>query len=723
MMPLFVATLHIAALDGVEGAPCDACRPWGPERAACVQATPAELEIGSGPIAPLGLDPTHFDDGRFVRLPVFWQGSRRDRPRHSRPEFDDAGWTIRPTRQYPADLAVGAEVLWFRLELDVAPALVGEPLAMAMPHTGAAEVWVDGRKVHATGSIGSEVEPTQDGYGRPFTFTFAEGPRHVVVVRWAAGPVVRDQRIGYTPAFRVMIGRPDDLFAYASAFERDRWILTVASAAFPIALALLHLCLWCFRRRGRGDLIFAAFAFSVAAVTALPLTFELVWTFEGLSWAWAVFRAFVGLLALSMVSFQLHLIGARWSAVRSWTVASGITVVLLAPALSNRVVFMYALVMAAIVLVTFVPMLRKPSTRIHAAGLVTYVAGAAVSVLAALDLITVGPVLINAHVFGVPVLLTGMAIALSWEFADTLRAMERHAAESQRKSRALEEARKRESLLAELEVAYADLRYAQAELVESKRMSAVVRLVAGIAHELNSPLGALGSSLDVVSRCADRIRARLATPEADPNAALKMVDLQAEASATGRDAVARVSELVERLEGFVQLDEAETREVDLYDGLEAAIRLLDLRRGPHVRVVRRFGKLPPLRCRPRALNRVFAELLDNALEAIGANGGVGTIEVTTEVRDEAVVVAVTDDGVGLSEEAREHLFDAGFKRGRRVEMGIGLLAAQRVVSSHDGRIHVRSAPGVGSTFEVILPFALPSEARAATPGPLRTTAT
>jgi len=402
--------------------------------------------------------------------------------------------------------------------------------------------------------------------------------------------------------------------------------------------------------------------------------------------------------------------------VRRLSLASAVAAVLLAPSLSNRVVFLYALATAVLVLVTLVPMLRKPSTRIHAGGLVTYVAGASVSVLAALDFITVGPVLINAHVFGVPFLLTGMAVALSWEFADTLRAVERHAAENQRNRKALEEARERELLLAELEVAYADLRYAQAELVESKRMTAVVRLVAGIAHELNSPLGALRSSLDVVNRCAERVQAQLAQRAPDDGASLKLVGLQAGATATARDAVVRVSELVESLEGFVQLDTAETRDVDLRDGLEDALRLFDSRRGPNVRVSRRFGELPLLRCRPRALNRVFAELLDNALEAISANGGVGMIEVATEVRGDAIVVSVTDDGIGLTQEAKERLFDPGFKRGRRIEMDIGLLVAQRVVSSHFGRIDVRSSPGAGSTFEVVLPRTVDAEVAKAPSG-------
>jgi len=304
MTVFLLATLQLSGLSAAEGAPSDSCRPWGPERAACVQAIPDQLELRPEPPAPLRIEPEHLADGRFVRLPVFWLGSRRDSSGNAQPEIDDSAWVVRPTRQYPADLAAGAEVLWFRLEIDVASELVGEPLAMAMPHTGAAEIWVDGRRVHETGQIASVVRPTQDGYGRPFTFTFVRGARHVIAVRWAAGPVVDDQRMSYTPAFAAMVGRPDDLFAYASSFERDRWILTIASAAFPLALALLHLCLWFFRRRGHGDLIFAGLASSVAIVTAVPLTFELVWSFERLTWAWSGFRGSVGLLAWSMLSFS-----------------------------------------------------------------------------------------------------------------------------------------------------------------------------------------------------------------------------------------------------------------------------------------------------------------------------------------------------------------------------------------------------------------------------------
>jgi len=731
-------SLALAVFPAVDEAPANSkCRRWGPERAACIQATPHHLETTAEPAARLALALEDVASGRFLRLPVHWLGSRVDDRRHANPDYDDGEWSLRPTRHYIRDLEAGAEVLWFRLHLDVAPQLAGEPLAFAMPRTGAAEVYVDGRSVFESGRVGEGHRVVQDGYGRPFFVTFERPGSHVIAVRWSAVEVLEDRLIDYTPAFRMMIGRPSDLFRYASAFERDRLAWTVASAAFPFALGLLHLCLWFFRRRGRGDWIYASFALSVAVVTALPLTFELVWSWSAIQGAWSAFRAGIGLLSLSTILFHLHLAGRCSARNRGLAVLFTAPIILLAPVLSNTFVFGYALLMIAAALVILAGALRRPSARIHAVGIVSYALGATVTMLGALDLVEVGPVLINAHAAGLPVLLTAMAVALSWEVGETHRALERHAvevdrlsrleveqerklreqevarvrleAENQQQESQLREARAREGFARELETAYARLRRTQTELVESKRSAAVVKLVAGLSHELGSPLGALRSSLDVLERCGERLR----TDDAISSswAAERTLTVQAGARESASQALVRLEELAQRLRTFVQLDEGEVRDADLHEGLDAVIELGRPRLGDGIRVLRRFGAIPSVRCRPQPLHRVFAELLDNAADAIRAKGGEGTIEIATGVDDGDVVIAFEDDGRGMTEEERSGLFDAGFKQGRRVEMGIGLLTAHRTVTAHGGTIRVRSHPGQGARFEVRLPVRGEPEAR------------
>lgn len=689
--------------------PSDRCREWGPERAACVQETPHELQVRSGTLRSATLRPEDLEGAGYVRLPVFWLGSRIDRPQQAARTLADSApnpWRVRPTRHYREDLEAGAEVLWFRLPLEVDPALVGVPLAMAMPGTGAAEVYVDGQLVKARGRVAPPSEVVQDGYGEPFVFRFREGGGHVVAVRWSAAPVVRDRRIDYTPAFRIMIGHPADLFAHAARFERQRVALTVASAAFPVALALLHLCLWFFRRRGNGDLIYASFALSVAVVTALPLTFELVWSWSSITTAWMGFRAAVGILAASTVAFHLHLAGGRWPALRWPAHAASGALVLASPWISNDAVFVFVIAMVVVALAILAASLGRRQAQIHAVGIAAYLVGTSITTLAALDVIEVGPLLIDAHVFGVPVLLTAMAVALSWEVGETQRKLRQHAEEVERLSRA-------------------EVRH------EAKRTEAVVRLVAGLTHELNSPLGALRSSLDVIRRGVDRLHGRLdeglgdrpsdgrgdstGPSTLDPAMVAKIAGLQRDACENGEAAVARVSGLVRSLDELVQLDEAERREYDLHEGLDAALRWLDARNREGIEVRKRYGAIPRLMCRPRALNRAFSELLENAVAAIHARGETGVIELVTQHRDGHVRLTIRDDGVGMTAEERERLFDAGFKRGARVELGLGLLAVQRVVASHGGRIEVQTAPGAGATFVVVLPVAVASSRAESSP--------
>ncbi|MEM1024605.1 MAG: sensor histidine kinase [Myxococcota bacterium] len=668
------------------------CRAWGPGHAPCCQDTPAQFYLSQARPTVLRVGTEDLAEGRFVTLPLEWLAQRGDDPRWATPEFDDGDWTARPTRLYAEDLEAGAAVLWFRLHLELDEALIGQPLALAIPRTGAAEVFIDGAPVPGAQLGRPAGTVLQDGHGQPFSISFTGGGAHLLAVRWSAEEVLTGRLISYTPAFRAMLGRSDDLHAYAVDFRANTLAWAVAAAAFPLALALLHVCLWFFRRRRRGDLLFAAFATSVGAISMIPMTLELVWTWSGLHGAWTVFRVSLAILTSATLLFHLHLWGEAKER-RKWRLAvlgSGLLMAVAAPALSNEVLFIYSMAALALAMVVLVLALKRVPARIHLGGMIPFSVGCMVSMLGALDILQLSATMYNAHVFGVPFLLMGMALALAWEFGESLRLQETHAAES----------RARAEVLAELEKAYDELRKAQAELVETSRVATMVKLVAGLTHEMNTPLGALQSSLDLLDRC----RERLVSGEITPDRAARVHD---EASANGRKAAARLSGLVEKLGRFVHLDEAETQEVDLTEGLETTLDLLDTRRAGEVEVKRRIDRLPPIRCQPVALNRAVAELLDNAVDAIAARGGGGRIQLEAEVVEDQIRIAVTDDGVGLSEEQKGGLFEVGFKKGERVAMGFGLLSARKAVRAHGGHIHVDSQLGAGARFELTLPLVHP----------------
>jgi len=256
-----------------------------------------------------------------------------------------------------------------------------------------------------------------------------------------------------------------------------------------------------------------------------------------------------------------------------------------------------------------------------------------------------------------------------------------------------------------LEATNHQLLTAQAQLVQSAKMAAMGELVAGVAHEMNNPLGAAKSTNDLL----DRIFGRL-TP-GDPEET-RLVGQGREALKTHRAAVERMSTIVRDLRDFARLDEAEIKDADLHQGIEATLNLLAYELGGRIELVREFGALPPVRCSPVRMNQVFMNLLRNAVRAIPDRG---RITIRTSVDGDHVALAFADTGIGIAPEHLARIFDPGFTTkgasggsgGRSgsvgVGTGLGLPIAARIVEDHGGRITVESTPGSGSTFTVELP--------------------
>ncbi len=169
------------------------------------------------------------------------------------------------------------------------------------------------------------------------------------------------------------------------------------------------------------------------------------------------------------------------------------------------------------------------------------------------------------------------------------------------------------------------------------------------------------------------------------------------------DAGTRISGLVTAMRDYSRMDEAPEQEVDLAEGLEAALAVLAPKLGREVTVERRYDPaLPPVPGSPGELNQVWANLIDNALDAMGARG---RLLLETARRDDRAVVAVTDDGPGIPPEALERVFDAFFTmKPPGAGVGLGLDVVRRIVDGrHHGEVRVRSVPGA-TRFEVLLPL-------------------
>jgi signal transduction histidine kinase len=247
------------------------------------------------------------------------------------------------------------------------------------------------------------------------------------------------------------------------------------------------------------------------------------------------------------------------------------------------------------------------------------------------------------------------------------------------------------------------------ERVNEARLATLGMLMAGVAHELNTPLGALSSNHDSLKRALARLQDILADEVVEPSEleeVRRVVRALAGVMRVNDMAMQRVGELVTSLRSFGRPDRADVGTVDLHEGLDTAVTLLRHEMRDRIEVVREYGDIPPIECYPQQINQIFMNLLLNAVHAIPAQG---TITIRTERVPDGVAVAVADTGVGIAAEHMGRIFEPGFTtKGARVGMGLGLPIARRTVERHGGRIDVTSVPGQGTTFTVRLRQALPA---------------
>jgi len=251
----------------------------------------------------------------------------------------------------------------------------------------------------------------------------------------------------------------------------------------------------------------------------------------------------------------------------------------------------------------------------------------------------------------------------------------------------------RHRLVDDLRQALGELRATQGRLVQHAKMAALGQLVAGVAHEINTPLAAVVNNNDLFLRIFSRMRA----------GRIEERDLAAieDLSRVTRLACARMSDIVRTLRTFARLDEADVKSVDLHEGLESTLVLIAHLTKSGITVERHYGELPRVECHPNQINQVFMNLCVNACQAMGSSG---TLTITTCAHDRGVEVRVKDSGVGIPRDKLSHIFDPGFTtKGAPLGTGLGLSIVYQIVEGHGGEIAVESEPGIGTEFTVRLP--------------------
>jgi signal transduction histidine kinase len=276
---------------------------------------------------------------------------------------------------------------------------------------------------------------------------------------------------------------------------------------------------------------------------------------------------------------------------------------------------------------------------------------------------------------------------------------------------------------AELTQLNAQLRDAQDKLMQSEKLASIGQLAAGVAHEINNPIGYIFSNFGTLEKYIADLFAMLAAYEeaeaalAGTPAGAKLKTMREDVEleflkddiptlmAESKEGITRVRKIVQNLKDFSRVDTTqEWVMADLHHGIDSTLNIVNNEIKYKADVVKQYGELPDIECLPSELNQVFMNLLVNAAHAITAERG--TITLRTGTAADGVWVEVADNGSGIAKENLGRIFDPFFTTkpvGKGT--GLGLSLSYGIVRKHAGQIEVSSEIGVGTTFRVTLPRA------------------
>jgi signal transduction histidine kinase len=271
-----------------------------------------------------------------------------------------------------------------------------------------------------------------------------------------------------------------------------------------------------------------------------------------------------------------------------------------------------------------------------------------------------------------------------------------------------------------LEKTLEELQQTQMHLIQSEKMAVLGQFVAGIAHEVNTPLGTMVSNNATLKVCIDRLKQLAPSESVGDNSgstgpsATQLFESVDNLLSLNKLASTRIQDIVKNLRNFARLDESELKTVDLHEGIESTILLIQSSMDRRIRIQRKYSPdLPLIQCYPGLLNQVFMNLLVNAIHAIQDvnsrpehNGREDTITIRTRYMPgtDALIVDISDTGKGIAPENLTKVFDPGFTtKGVGVGTGLGLALCYRIVEKHRGHISVKSVVNEGTTFTVEIP--------------------
>ena len=275
----------------------------------------------------------------------------------------------------------------------------------------------------------------------------------------------------------------------------------------------------------------------------------------------------------------------------------------------------------------------------------------------------------------------------------------------------------------------ARLSEAHDQLLQSEKMASIGQLAAGVAHEINNPIGFVNSNMGTLKHYVGTLLQVVDSYNDAVNKSAPGSALAAEIEAIGRDAdlgylkddiadlvsesmdgLKRVKDIVQALKDFSHVGLTDWQYADVHAGLDTTLNIVANEIKYKATVEKAYGKLPEIKCLASQLNQVFMNLLVNAAQAIQNRG---VITIATGAQDGWVWVRISDNGSGIAPENLKRIFEPFFTtKPVGSGTGLGLSLSYSIVNKHGGRIEVSSKPGVGTVFTVRLPVTPPASATA-----------
>jgi GAF domain-containing protein len=278
-----------------------------------------------------------------------------------------------------------------------------------------------------------------------------------------------------------------------------------------------------------------------------------------------------------------------------------------------------------------------------------------------------------------------------------------------------------------------ELKQTQAKLIQGEKMAGLGQLIAGVAHEINNPVSFIFGNLTYVTQYAEDLlktvtlcHQHLSSLPVDIQKQIEEIDLDfiitdlPKTLKSMKIGAERISEIVLSLRNFSRKDEADSKVVNIHEGLDSTLLILGNRLKPNgeypgISIIKKYDELPLLECFPAQLNQVFMNILSNSIDALEQKFTASStksskvalnIEITTEAVDDKVIIKIADNGSGIPEEVKNKIFDPFFTT-KEVGKGTGLgllICYQIVVEKHHGQIKCSSQVGEGTEFTIELPI-------------------